>query len=742
MTNTVFPTDLSPLASVDGSTVVLADNGDNGTATLSQIKSYALAGLSHSDMSDFNVSALAAAPAETAASIAALIAAASSKASPVDADVWALLDSAASGALKKSTWSDLKAALKTYFDALYAAAGSYITSGGALGTPSSGTLTNCGNLPISGVTGLQTQLDGKAPLASPALTGSPTAPNQVAGTNSTVIANTAYVDAAVSVLAAVVSGALVFKGSWDASSGTFPGGGTAQTGAFYKVTVAGTVDSVAFSVGDDIYAVTNNASTSTYSGNWLRIEGTLTLSEIQSAVGFTFGSLAALSSVTSTLISDASTIGKTVLTAANEGAIRTALSLSTTGSAIQKGNGSGGLASAVAGTDYQAPIGTISGLAKGNGANALTAAIAGTDYADNAFKTISVSGQSDVVADSASDTLTLAAGSNITITTNASTDTVTISSTGGSTGTDALAGLKNRIINGCMRLNQRSASSQTDDTYGFDRWNVLTQTGAVGVSAATGIANGWPYAMRLTQSQASAQRFGTNQIIESQNCVDLRGSTVVASARVQCSASTNVRIWLLEWTGTADSVTSDSINDWTSGTYTAGNFFISTTTTVVGTTTTALTANTPTTISFSGTISSSANNLIVGITTDSTQAQNVTLDIGKVALIVGSSALDFEIRPVGLETDLCKRYYERIYVQILGYGGAGSNGGIQMGFATKRSTPVFTNVSNNAVFSESNCGTSVSVQTGASVNGALFYRPITATAAFQFSEIWALESEL
>lgn len=35
---------------------------------------------------------------------------------------------------------------------------------------------------------------------------------------------------------------------------------------------------------------------------------------------------------------------------------------------------------ATAGTDYQAPIGTITGLAKGNGANALTAATAGTDY--------------------------------------------------------------------------------------------------------------------------------------------------------------------------------------------------------------------------------------------------------------------------------------------------------------------------------------------------------------------------
>ena len=47
----------------------------------------------------------------------------------------------------------------------------------------------------------------------------------------------------------------------------------------------------------------------------------------------------------------------------------------------------------------------------------------------NAFSTISVSGQSDIVADSTTDTLTFAAGSNITLTTNASNDTVTITST-------------------------------------------------------------------------------------------------------------------------------------------------------------------------------------------------------------------------------------------------------------------------------------------------------------------------
>ena len=60
----------------------------------------------------------------------------------------------------------------------------------------------------------------------------------------------------------------------------------------------------------------------------------------------------------------------------------------------------------------------------------------GTDSAgagaSNSFETIAISGQSSVVADSATDTLTLVAGNNVTLTTDASTDTITIASLGGS----------------------------------------------------------------------------------------------------------------------------------------------------------------------------------------------------------------------------------------------------------------------------------------------------------------------
>ena len=52
-----------------------------------------------------------------------------------------------------------------------------------------------------------------------------------------------------------------------------------------------------------------------------------------------------------------------------------------------------------------------------------------------AFKTFAVSGQSDIVADGPTDTLTVAAGNNISLTTDAATDTLTIASTASGGGT-------------------------------------------------------------------------------------------------------------------------------------------------------------------------------------------------------------------------------------------------------------------------------------------------------------------
>ena len=60
-----------------------------------------------------------------------------------------------------------------------------------------------------------------------------------------------------------------------------------------------------------------------------------------------------------------------------------------------------------------------------------TVSAGGGGTVSEAFKNIAVSGQSNIVADSATDTLTFAAGSNITLTTTPGTDTLTIAASGG-----------------------------------------------------------------------------------------------------------------------------------------------------------------------------------------------------------------------------------------------------------------------------------------------------------------------
>jgi plastocyanin len=72
--------------------------------------------------------------------------------------------------------------------------------------------------------------------------------------------------------------------------------------------------------------------------------------------------------------------------------------------------------------------------------DSITIAAAGGGATSDSFTTIAVAGQSNVVADSSTDTLNLAGGTGISITTNAGTDTVTITSTV-SAGATAFTGL-------------------------------------------------------------------------------------------------------------------------------------------------------------------------------------------------------------------------------------------------------------------------------------------------------------
>jgi hypothetical protein len=83
-----------------------------------------------------------------------------------------------------------------------------LSTAGYVKTDASGVLSSSAAISQSDVTGLTSDLDLKAPLASPALTGTPTAPTATAGTNTTQIATTAFVTGAVADLIASAPGAL------------------------------------------------------------------------------------------------------------------------------------------------------------------------------------------------------------------------------------------------------------------------------------------------------------------------------------------------------------------------------------------------------------------------------------------------------------------------------------------------------------------------------------------------------
>jgi hypothetical protein len=139
----------------------------------------------------------------------------------------------------------------------------------------------------------------------------------------------------------------------------------------------------------------------------------------------------------------------------------------------------------------------------------------GGGSSSNSFATIAVAGQSNVVADSTTDTLTLVAGSNITISTNAGSDTITISSTGLEAGASTLNDLTDVVIAGTpvngqvLKYNCTNWVNDTDATSGGSASNsfstiavegqtsvladsstdTLTVVAGTGISIATSVIN-------------------------------------------------------------------------------------------------------------------------------------------------------------------------------------------------------------------------------------------------------------
>ena len=220
--------------------------------------------------------------------------------------------------------------------------------------------------------------------------------------------------------------------------------------------------------------------------------------------------------------------------------------------------------------------------------------------------------------------------------------------------------LRNRIINGAMQISQRTAvntnvavGTGTSGTFGPDRFYGYTATAGLWntLQVTTGIYD-FPYANRLQRiaGQTLTSPIFWRQIVESVNCTDLSGQSVVLSFYATSGANYSGGVVTAQvYTGTGTDQGAASLNTaaWTGFAAPISSTFTPTTT--------------RTRYTFTGTIGSGINELAINLTWSGsgTAGTNDYVDITGVQLEVGTLATPFERQIYSTQLAMCQRYYQQ-----------------------------------------------------------------------------------
>jgi len=234
----------------------------------------------------------------------------------------------------------------------------------------------------------------------------------------------------------------------------------------------------------------------------------------------------------------------------------------------------------------------------------------------------------------------------------------------------AASASQNLIINGDFSVAQRGTSftsttwrKNDDDSYLLDRWILLSDgNDIVDVTQITSPFSRSRYALQAEVENAN-KKFGFCQIIEADSCIPLRGQKISVSFAAKTVTSKlieNVRVAVLEWTGTADAVTSDVVSAWgaqgTNPTW-ATNWAALNTPANLALTTTEQTFKVE-----NLTIGASCNNLAVFVWVDDTGcAVDDILQLGEVQVVRGSVVPEFVANPFLIESAACKQRFKKSY---------------------------------------------------------------------------------
>lgn len=254
----------------------------------------------------------------------------------------------------------------------------------------------------------------------------------------------------------------------------------------------------------------------------------------------------------------------------------------------------------------------------------------------------------------------LVAGSGISFTENndGGNETLTIAASGSSGAT------RNYVINGSFKLAQR-AMPTADNVYALDRWRMLTENanGYVVTQDTADIPTGATHACKMVVGAGNNGKFGIWQVLESIDCKELAGQTVSILVPIKATAGiADVRIGIVAFTSTADSVSGDPISAWgaagTNPTLAANYAFQNTPANITPTTSWA----DYTVVNVS--ITASMTNLAIFIWNDD-RTTTTTTDIlrvgGYVTLCKGATAPSAQVRGLMEEYELCKRYCQKTF---------------------------------------------------------------------------------
>ena len=231
--------------------------------------------------------------------------------------------------------------------------------------------------------------------------------------------------------------------------------------------------------------------------------------------------------------------------------------------------------------------------------------------------------------------------------------------------------IPNYAINGGVRLVQRGATftaattpTNADDTYLFDRWILLSDgNDIVDVSQETTVVPTGAYASAKLDIETQDKKWGLLQLFEARDSTYLAGRTISISFEHRIGSadtSTLLRAAIVEWSSTADSVTSDLVSAWgaegTNPTLIA-NWAYANTPVAIAAGTTAFVKVDLEWIS----VDSGANNVGVFIWSDDmTNAVGDLVYIGNINVVAQATVGDFTPRPIEREQSLAARYFERL----------------------------------------------------------------------------------